>query len=109
MKHAKNASWTTVSLEGEFVDLGCYVAHDAKGWFHKSCALECADAGAPLALLEKGSDRLYIIVTPGHGQNPYGEAKKHLGSKVKVEGAVASKAGVDFLYVTSVPGKAGRK
>lgn len=99
---AKNASWTTVKLRGEIIDLGCYVSHDGYGKKHKTCALECSKNGVPLALLENKTKKIYIIVATGHGENPYKEPVKFLADQVEVEGAVAVKGGTAVLMITSM-------
>lgn len=106
----KNASWKSVKMSGEFVDLGCYVAHDAYGKKHLSCAIECSKAGAPLAFVERGTKRLFVIITTGHGQNPYTEAIKYLAESVEVEGATADKDGMTALMITDIKKvKSGKK
>lgn len=99
---AKNASWTTVKLRGEIIDLGCYVSHDGYGKKHKTCALECSKNGVPLALLESKTKKIYMIVTTGHGENPYAVPVKFIADQVEVEGAIATKDGATVLMITSI-------
>ncbi len=99
---SKNASWTSVKLKGEIIDLGCYISHDGYGKKHKICALECSKNGVPLALLENKTKKIYMIVTTGHGENPYAEPLKFIADQVEVEGAIATKNGTTVLMITSI-------
>lgn len=99
---AKNATWVSVKLKGEIIDLGCYVSHDGYGKKHKTCALECSKNGVPLALLESKTKKIYMIVTTGHGENPYAVPVKFIADQVEVEGATAVKDGATVLMITSI-------
>ncbi|MFQ5352105.1 MAG: hypothetical protein ACE5D3_03420, partial [Candidatus Binatia bacterium] len=39
------------TIEGEVLDLACYIPKHAKGPAHKQCAKTCAENGMPLGLL----------------------------------------------------------
>lgn len=98
----ENAKWTTVKLEGEIIDLGCYVSHNGYGKKHKTCALECSKNGVPLAFLENKTKKVYMIVTTGHGENPYKEPLKFIAEQVEVDGAIAIKGETTVLMITSI-------
>jgi hypothetical protein len=42
----------STTIEGELVDLRCFVAMDARGEKHQSCAAACVKAGDPVGLVD---------------------------------------------------------
>jgi hypothetical protein len=54
-------------VTGEVIDITCYVRHDSKGPEHVKCALNCAELGMPLGILEDDTDVIYLIIPAGHG------------------------------------------
>ena len=97
--HAMAAASKTVS--GEIVDLGCYMGHGAKGASHKECAATCISNGGPMGLLtDKGM--LYILTMNHENADPFNEAKKHAGDKVKVTGSVSMKNATRAMEVNKV-------
>lgn len=40
-----------IVVQGELVDMSCYMAHEGKGPKHADCAKTCVLGGAPLGLL----------------------------------------------------------
>jgi hypothetical protein len=90
-----------VSLKGEVVDVWCYFEGGDKGADHKQCAVTCAKAGDPIALLTEKGD-LYILV----GIKDHDPAKDMLIEKmaenVTVDGTLVKKGGVQVIYVTAI-------
>ena len=90
-----------VTLKGEVVDLWCYLEGGDHGAEHKKCAVTCAKAGNPVALLTEKGD-IYILV----GIKDHDPAKDSLIEKmadnVTVEGTLVKKGGVQAIYVTSI-------
>jgi hypothetical protein len=90
-----------VTLKGEVVDLWCYLEGGDHGAEHKKCAVTCAKAGNPIALLTEKGD-IYILV----GIKDHDPAKDMLIEKmaenVTVEGTLVKKGGVQAVYVTSI-------
>ncbi len=90
-----------VTLKGEVIDLWCYLEGGDRGADHKKCAIECAKAGNPIALLTEKGD-IYILV----GIKDHDPAKDMLIEKmadnVTVEGTLVKKGGVQAIYVTSI-------
>src|SRR5215212_9425151 len=82
-----------VTLKGEVVDLWCYLEGGDHGAEHKKCAVTCAKAGNPVALLTEKGD-IYILV----GIKDHDPAKDQLIEKmaenVTVEGTLVKKGGV---------------
>lgn len=74
-----------ITVQGEIVDLACYMAKGAKGIAHKTCAQMCAKKGVPLGLLTD-SGELYLLVDDHNNEAPYGELKKLAGERAEVTG-----------------------
>lgn len=92
----------TTLLTGEFIELGCYVNHDSTGTEHTDCAEKCARAGAPIALKEDGTGKLYVVITDGHFINPAEPAFGKIGIPVKVTGKVMKTGTLDLLIIRKV-------
>ena len=60
---AKKEEMKEQTLEGEFIDLQCYVGMNAHGDGHKECGQKCAKAGVPFGLLTK-EGKVYSILLP---------------------------------------------
>jgi hypothetical protein len=89
------------TLTGEVVDSYCYAARGIRGPAHTACALKCAKSGAPLALLENGTRKIYTLL-PEKDAAPLPPALvAQAGREVTVEGDVVVKAGSLFLVVRS--------
>jgi len=90
-----------VTVKGEVIDLWCYLEGGDKGADHKQCAVTCAKAGNPIALLSEKGD-IYILV----GIKDHDPAKDMLIEKmaenVTVDGTLVKKGGVQAIYVTSI-------
>lgn len=90
----------SATLEGEVLDLACYMAHEGRGKKHAKCAKQCALAGSPIGLLAK--DRVYLLVDDHHQKKAFEEAKKLAGEDVRVTGKLAIRGGVAAVIVERV-------
>jgi hypothetical protein len=98
--HANEKAKTT-AIQGEIVDLGCYVAHGARGEKHKSCAAKCLAGGMPMGLLTTKS-KLYLLTLNHDNADPYTKAKGLAGAQVEVTGTLAERDGISALDVVAV-------
>ncbi len=90
------------TVTGEVIDTFCYGAMGAKGASHKQCGMECAKKGIPVGLLEKGTDKIHILLpTKDKTELPDSVVSK-MGETVTVTGHPITKGGVAFLTVESV-------
>ncbi len=90
------------SVTGSLEDSYCYATMGAKGPSHKACAMKCASSGIPVILIEKGTEKSYIVL-PNKNASPLPESViKHMEDEVTVTGKEYSKNGVDYLVVESV-------
>src|SRR4249920_692491 len=58
------------SVIGEVIDPACWVINGAKGEAHKECAIACAKAGQTLAILERKTNKVYILASERPGEDP---------------------------------------
>jgi len=90
------------SVTGSLEDTFCYNVVGAHGAGHAQCALKCAQKGIPVGLVEKGTDKMYILLPPKNDQALPDDLLKNMEKEVTVTGNLYSKGGVDFLTVESV-------
>ena len=90
------------SIIGEIVDPGCYLVNGAKGDGHKDCALACAKACQTLAVLEKKTNKLFILANERPGEDANRLVVEHIGRTVLVQGKVYTRGGVSGIMVASV-------
>ena len=102
-EHAHHATPAAANktVNGEIVDLSCYLSHAAKGATHKECAATCIANGGPMGLLtDKGM--LYVLTMNHDNADAFNTAKKHAGDKVKITGPVTMKNQTRALEVNGV-------
>ncbi len=93
---------TQNSVTGNLEDTFCYSALGAHGPSHAQCALKCAQKGIPVGLVEKVTEKMYILLPPKNEQPMPDDVMKNMEKEVTVTGKSYSKGGVEFLTVDSV-------
>ncbi len=91
-----------VNVTGEVIDTFCYTAMGAKGTSHKQCGIDCAKKGIPVGLLEKGSEKIHILLPTKDKTALPDDVVNKMGETVTVTGHPYTKGGVAFLTVESV-------
>jgi len=91
-----------VSVTGEVIDTFCYAGMGAKGPGHKQCGIDCAKKGIPVGLLEKGSEKIHILLPTKDKTALPDDVVSKMGETVTVTGHAYTKGGVAFLTVESV-------
>ena len=90
-----------VTVQGEVLDMACYIAHGAKGEDHAGCAKICVKGGQPMGLLT--SDGTVYLLYAGHDDaSAYDKTKDFAGKNVEIKGKAATKAGIKGIEVQSV-------
>jgi hypothetical protein len=89
------------TVEGEIIDITCYIRHDSKGPKHIKCAESCALLGMPFGVLEDKTNKIYLLLPAGH-DNPIEPFKAHLGKKVKVKGLFFTTGGMTGLEIETI-------
>lgn len=90
------------SVTGTLEDSFCYVAAGAHGASHKECATGCAKKGIPVALVEKGTDKMYVLLPSKNASSLPDEVISKMEDEVTVTGDEYSKGGITYLTVKSV-------
>ena len=91
-----------ISVTGNLRDSYCYGTMGAKGPGHKSCAIKCASAGIPVLLVEKGTEKSYILL-PNKDASPLPQSViSRMEDEVTVTGKEYSKNGTEYIVVESV-------
>ena len=90
------------TIIGEVIDPACWVINGAKGEAHKECIVACAKSGQTLAILEKKTNKIYILATERPGDDPNRGVIDYAGQTVLVKGKVYSRGGLIAIQVASV-------
>lgn len=90
-----------ITVQGEIVDLGCYLAHAGQGADHKSCAQKCINGGMPMGVLTT-EGMLYLLTLNHDNADPYNQAKTLAAETVEITGPVHERSGMKMIDVTSV-------
>lgn len=94
---------TPVALDGEFVDLHCYLDQpdQSRGFAHSRCATRCIQRGQPVGFLSGG--HLYLALRPDQGSiNTYVDSLA--GDLTTVQGVVMQRDGMDVILVHQIAG-----
>src|SRR5688500_3283574 len=90
------------TITGEVIDPACWIINGAKGDAHKECMIACAKSGQTLAILEKKTNKIYILATERPGDDPNRGVIDYAGQSVMVKGKVFSRGGLTAIQVASV-------
>lgn len=88
-------------VEGEIIDITCYIRHDSKGPDHLKCAEYCTTLGMPFGFIEDKTNKIYLILPPEH-DNPIEPYKEYIAKKVKVKGLIYMIGGMTGLEIESI-------
>jgi hypothetical protein len=91
-----------MSVTGTLEDSFCYVTLGAHGPSHKACATACAKKGIPVALVEKGTDKMYILLPSKNDSALPPDVISKMEDEVTVTGDEYEKGGITYLTVVSV-------
>jgi hypothetical protein len=97
------AAQEDVTVQGEIVDMACYMAKGSRGAAHKTCAQLCAKKGVPIGVLTDAGE-LYLLLDDHNNPDPYDDAKKLAGDRAEISGKKFSKQGVASIVVGAVKG-----
>ena len=92
-----------VTVQGEVIDMACYMAKGSKGAAHKACAQMCAKKGVPIGVLTDGGE-VYLLLDDHNNPDPYDAAKKLAGDRAEISGKKFSKQGVASIVVSGAKG-----
>ena len=90
------------SVIGEVVDPACWIVNGSKGEAHKECALACAKAGQVLGILERKTNKLFLLATDRPGEDPNKSVIDFCGQTVLAKGRFFTRGGFTAIQITSV-------
>jgi hypothetical protein len=96
------ADSASTSVTGNLEDAYCYGTMGAKGAGHKQCAIKCASAGIPVTLIEKGTEKSYILLPNKDASALPQTVISRMEDEVTVTGKEYNKNGTEYLVVESV-------
>ena len=96
------AEEAVATLQGEVIDPTLYLREGRHGLEMEELIYEAADSGQTLALLEDGTDTLYLFLAEESGQDPNDLVYEYAGKRVRVTGAVYERGGLKGMIVTAV-------
>lgn len=102
---AMKAAPKPTTIKGELVDMGCYMAKEARGEKHKGCATKCVAGGMPMGLLSDNG-KLYLLTLNHDNADPFNKCKDMMATTVVVTGVVSERAGMKAIDVTDVKASA---
>ncbi|HKY60831.1 MAG TPA: hypothetical protein VJP59_07465 [Gemmatimonadota bacterium] len=91
------------SVEGQVVDVSCYLAQGLKGEVHRQCAEICTnDLGIPLNILDDDGTLWQLVDDdmPGHDQSP--TVVQYAEQRVRATGTLIEKGGNKAIIVKDV-------
>ena len=89
-------------LQGEIVEVGCYLRDGHRGEAHKGCALACLQNGGQLGLLEDDTGVLYPLAGAHPASDPSAAARELIASRVTARGRVHERAGSRVLVIEEI-------
>jgi len=92
----------TITVRGEIADTYCLAARGVRGPSHTACAIRCARKGVPLALVEDGTRRLYILLPPKDETAMPENVIRAAGTVHTVTGRMFVNSGTRFLTVDAI-------
>jgi len=98
---SRAAAQEPVTLNGEIVDLSCYLSQGSKGKRHKQCAILCAKKGLPIGVLTDAGD-VYLLIEDHDAPESYEAAKGLAGERATVSGKQFSKGGVRSVLIAEI-------
>jgi len=90
-----------VTVQGEILDMACFVAHDGKGPKHAACAAKCLKDGQPMGLLAKDGT-VYLLFGDHDDISAFVKAKELVAKNVEIAGEPANRDGIKGITVKSV-------
>ena len=92
------------TVTGEVIDTKCYLTGmmGGSGEEHKQCAIDCIKGGLPVGVLEKKTNKVYVVVPKAGTKSANEELVQYAAQSVKLTGTVAEKGGQKLLVYSSV-------
>lgn len=91
------------TVQGEVLDMACYMSKGSRGSSHKACAQMCAKKGVPIGILTD-ADEVFLLLDDHNNPEPYEAAKKLAGMRAEIQGKKYVKQGVASMVVSGAKG-----
>jgi hypothetical protein len=101
-KEPKEAAGGPRTIVGEVIDPACWIINGVSGKGHAECAASCAKAGQTLAILERKTNKVYILAADKPGEDPNKGVVEYVGQPVLVKGRVYVRGGAIGIRITSI-------
>ena len=101
---AATAAAESKTLVGEIVDPALYLREGQHGSAVEETLYEAVDAGQTLALLEDGTQTLYLLIAGEPGGDPNDAVYDYVGKHVTITGSVYERGGLKGLVAEKVSG-----
>lgn len=88
-------------LRGTITDSTCLLRGEGAGEDHRECALRCIHGGAAIAIVERGTGKIYVALAPP-GQSVKDLLLPYVGSELLVRGSRRVQGGSQFFEIQEV-------
>src|SRR6185503_7226104 len=85
------------TIQGEVVDLACWLEDGKAGADHVKCAQACVKGGTPAGIVTQDGKVYLVVVHQKDGKSPL----DHVGEKVEVKGKVYERSGLSGIIASS--------
>lgn len=92
----------TKTVRGEVIDPALYLREGRHGVNEADLINEAIDGGQSLALLEDGTNTVYLFLAGEPGEDPNDLAYEYIGQRVKVTGTPYERNGLKGIVATTV-------
>ena len=90
-----------LTVEGELVDLACYLAQGTRGEENATCSRNHTSPNQPLALLADDGE-IHVLCADHEGPYPYDRCRELAGRRARLTGVPATGHGLRLLAVREV-------
>ncbi len=105
---ARRVPQPPITLQGEILDMSCYVVRGFRGTVHRDCALRCIASGVCMGMM--GPDSMLYMLTLDHARamaptsfttpDPFVLCKGWAGRNVEIVGGAFERRGMHIIEVT---------
>ena len=99
--HESSTDRHPITLEGEVLDIACYLDNDLHGPEHRSCAAACLKDGQPIGFLDD-QGRVFLLIEDHMEKDAYRALKNLAAERVQVQGDEIRRGGVQSIIVLGV-------
>ena len=94
------SSKSTTTIQGEVIDMACYMTKGEHGASHAECAQACINNGLPVGILDK-TGHVYLCMTATH-KPANALLVQYAAKQIKATGMMYKKGGVDMFAIDKV-------